>query len=88
VRHGKHAGPRPARHVPGCSRRHRYHALVLPLVEVTGGSEPPPSVDRLLDEHAAQFGAFMLSFVAIARLWLVHHRLFEQASSLTVRSYS
>jgi uncharacterized membrane protein len=32
-------------------------------------------------EDAAQFGAFLLSFAVIARLWRAHHRLVEQVGA-------
>src|SRR5688500_10175714 len=35
----------------------------------------------VLAEDAAQFGAFLLSFVVIARLWLAHHRLVERVGA-------
>ena len=51
--------------------------LVLPLVEVL--RRPPRDLDltAVLADDAAQFGAFLLSFVVIARLWRAHHRLVE-----------
>jgi uncharacterized membrane protein len=52
--------------------------LVLPLVEVLAGAAPDMDLAAVLAEDAAQFGAFLLSFVVIARLWLAHHRLIEQ----------
>ena len=51
--------------------------LVLPLVEVLANAEEDAELGPLLAEEAAQFGTFLLSFVVIARLWLVHHRLVE-----------
>ncbi len=51
--------------------------LVLPLVEVLATAEEGADLGSLLAEEAAQFGTFLLSFVVIARLWLVHHRLVE-----------
>jgi uncharacterized membrane protein len=55
--------------------------LVLPLVELAGEDDPPSSVGGLLESHAVELGAFALSFAVIARLWLVHHGLFEHASA-------
>ena len=55
--------------------------LVLPLVEAAGENDVPRSVGALLDAHAYQIGAFGLSFAVVARLWLVHHGLFEHASA-------
>jgi len=50
--------------------------LVLPLIELLaeGGEQ---DLGTLLVEERAQFGAFALSFVVIARLWLAHHRIVE-----------
>ena len=44
--------------------------LVLPLVELIGDVGDQRVAD-LLREHQAQFWSFLLSFVVIARLWLV-----------------
>jgi uncharacterized membrane protein len=55
--------------------------LVLPLVEVLAGAAPDMDLDAVLAGDAAQFGAFLLSFVVIARLWLAHHRLIEQVGA-------
>jgi uncharacterized membrane protein len=51
--------------------------LVLPLVEVLAEA-PDGDLGEVLLADAGQFGAFLLSFAVIARLWLVHHRLVEQ----------
>jgi uncharacterized membrane protein len=51
--------------------------LVLPLVEVLSRPAQEPDLAGVLVGDAAQFGAFLLSFVVIARLWLAHHRLVE-----------
>jgi uncharacterized membrane protein len=55
--------------------------LVLPLVEVPARAAPDMDLGAVLAEDAAQFGAFLLSFVVIARLWRVHHRLVEQVGA-------
>jgi uncharacterized membrane protein len=47
--------------------------LVLPLVEATSDLGADKSVADLLDEHQAEFWAFLLSFVVIARLWYSQH---------------
>jgi uncharacterized membrane protein len=52
--------------------------LVLPLVEVLADATPGDDLAGVLLADADQFGAFLLSFLVIARLWLVHHRLLEQ----------
>jgi uncharacterized membrane protein len=49
--------------------------LVLPLVELVGDLGDGGSVRDLLDDHLAPIGAFFLSFVVIANLWLVQHRM-------------
>jgi uncharacterized membrane protein len=54
--------------------------LVLPLVDLATQDAGVP-VDRLLSDHAGQFGAFALSFAVIARLWVAHHRLFERVGA-------
>jgi uncharacterized membrane protein len=46
--------------------------LVLPLVELTGDLGDS-TVRDVLAEHQGQVGAFLLSFVVIARLWWAQH---------------
>jgi uncharacterized membrane protein len=55
--------------------------LVLPLVDVVGDAVDAgePSVRVITDNLPAIF-SFLLSFAVIARLWLVHHRLFARVS--------
>ena len=53
--------------------------LVLPLVEVF--DSPAEDLADVLRAERPQFGAFLLSFVVIARLWLVHHRLVEHVGA-------
>jgi uncharacterized membrane protein len=48
--------------------------LVLPLVDIAG-ELGDGSVADLLDDNAGRIGAFLLSFVVIANLWLVQHRV-------------
>jgi uncharacterized membrane protein len=55
--------------------------LVLPLVDVLADAGGDDDLADVLAEDAAQFGAFVLSFLVIARLWLVHHRLVEQVAA-------
>jgi uncharacterized membrane protein len=55
--------------------------LVLPLAEVLNGSETGGALGRVLADHAGQFGAFLLSFAVISRLWLVHHRIVESVGA-------
>jgi uncharacterized membrane protein len=58
--------------------------LVLPLAEAV-----PEAVDQhlgpaeLISENQWKIYSFLLSFAVIARLWVVHHRVFEQ-----VKAYS
>ncbi|SDB98394.1 Uncharacterized membrane protein [Geodermatophilus telluris] len=51
--------------------------LVLPLAELLDGAGEDAGLGTLLADEAPQFGAFLLSFAVIARLWLIHHRLVE-----------
>jgi uncharacterized membrane protein len=49
--------------------------LVLPLADIATQSHA--NVDDLISNHVGQLGAFALSFVVIARLWIIHHKMFE-----------
>jgi uncharacterized membrane protein len=51
--------------------------LVLPLIELLGERQDDDDLGSLLGDHLTDFAAFALSFVVIARLWLVHHKLVE-----------
>jgi uncharacterized membrane protein len=53
--------------------------LVLPLVDLDTSSHS--NLGKILSDHLGQLGAFALSFVVIARLWVVHHAMFEQVVS-------
>lgn len=55
--------------------------LVLPLVEVLAGGRPERDLVGVFAHDAAEFGAFLLSFAVIARLWWEHHRLGEQVGA-------
>jgi uncharacterized membrane protein len=55
--------------------------LVLPLVDVLADADLDDDLTDVVRADAAQFGAFVLSFAVIARLWLVHHRLVEQVAA-------
>ncbi|GAB3007878.1 DUF1211 domain-containing protein [Amycolatopsis acidiphila] len=59
--------------------------LVLPLTEVVPEivAAHGHSIDAIT-ENQWRISSFLLSFVVIARLWLVHHRLFEVVASYTV----
>lgn len=55
--------------------------LVLPLTEL-GADIGSESVRHLLQEHQAQFWGFLLSFVVIARLWLIQHETLRPVLTL------
>lgn len=57
--------------------------LVLPLAELAGEIGSDESVWRVVEDHSGQFGAFVLSFVVIARLWLAQHRVVRMAVEAT-----
>ncbi|HJQ47288.1 MAG TPA: TMEM175 family protein [Amycolatopsis sp.] len=58
--------------------------LILPLTEaVPAALEHHLSAPELISENAGKIYSFLLSFVVIARLWGLHHHLFEQ-----VKAYS
>lgn len=56
--------------------------ILLPLVDVASHTGPG-QLGELFRTHRETLIAFFVSFVVIARMWTMHHRLFE-----TVRSYS
>jgi TMEM175 potassium channel family protein len=58
--------------------------LVLPLVDIAG-ELGDGSVADLLDDNAGRIGAFLLSFVVIANLWLVQHRVLTHVVAADVR---
>lgn len=51
--------------------------LVLPLVDVLGGTQAGRDLAGVFSDEAVRFGTFFLSFALIARLWLAHHRIVE-----------
>jgi uncharacterized membrane protein len=51
--------------------------LVLPLVELPGELAAGQDVGELWTEHSADFAAFLISFVVIWSLWMVHHGTME-----------
>jgi uncharacterized membrane protein len=55
--------------------------LVLPLVDVLGEGAADPGLGEVLSANAGRFGAFLLSFVVIARMWLAHHRIVEHVGA-------
>jgi uncharacterized membrane protein len=58
--------------------------LVLPLVDaVTESVAQGASSVEVITGHQPEIFSFLLSFVVIARLWMVHHRMFEQVTEAT-----
>jgi uncharacterized membrane protein len=55
--------------------------LVLPLVDVLGEGAVEQGLGELFSGNAGRFGAFLLSFAVIARLWLAHHRIVEHVGA-------
>src|SRR3954462_7113653 len=51
--------------------------LVLPLVDVLGGTPAGRDLASVFSDEAGRFGTFFLSFALIARLRLAHHRIVE-----------
>ncbi|MDL5158635.1 TMEM175 family protein [Actinomycetospora termitidis] len=58
--------------------------LVLPLTELVPSDDRPavPAAEVVAD-NLPVFASFLLSFVVIGRLWLVHHRLYGYGGRLT-----
>jgi uncharacterized membrane protein len=54
--------------------------LILPIVDHVADSEAP-DVGAFLSDNIGALGAFTLSFVLIARFWMVHHNIFEHVAS-------
>jgi uncharacterized membrane protein len=55
--------------------------LILPLVDLA--REPHANAMDVVTENWAQVGSFVLSFAVIARLWLVHHKMFQHVRAYT-----
>jgi uncharacterized membrane protein len=55
--------------------------LVLPLIDLFANGSQDQDLGAVLTDHAAQFGAFLLTFVIIARSWRTHHRLLERVGN-------
>ncbi|SHH22394.1 Uncharacterized membrane protein [Jatrophihabitans endophyticus] len=53
--------------------------LVLPLAELAGEVHEGDSAWHTIREHGGEFGAFVLSFLVIARIWLAQHRVVRGA---------
>jgi uncharacterized membrane protein len=58
--------------------------LVLPLVDIVGPQDDGGSVADLLSKNTPLIGAFFLSFLVIARLWLAQHRLLRHVVDANV----
>ena len=57
--------------------------LILPLLEtVTGEGESDATFEQLIHGHIGEFGAFVLSFAVIFRLWWSHHKMFQHVEKL------
>ncbi len=50
--------------------------LILPLADLPS-ELPHESLGTLLNNNLGLLGSFLLSFVVIGRLWMVHHQMFE-----------
>jgi TMEM175 potassium channel family protein len=56
--------------------------LILPLAEaVPEAAAEHLDATKLISENQGKIYSFLLSFVVIARLWVVHHRVFEQVTA-------
>jgi uncharacterized membrane protein len=60
--------------------------LILPLVDAVPVNPPDSAtVSSFLGSHFGQIGSFALSFVVIARFWMVHHAVFEHVEGYNTR---
>ena len=60
--------------------------LILPLVEVVNEFQAEGhDAQSVITEHRQQIYSFLLSFLVIARFWLVHHRIFEHVRAYNTR---
>jgi uncharacterized membrane protein len=58
--------------------------LVLPLVDAVGqAAEARAPAVEVITQNQPQIYSFLLSFAVIARLWVVHRRLFDEADADT-----
>jgi len=56
--------------------------LILPLMESVSSEAGKESFGDFVHDHLGQFGAFVLSFAVIFRLWWAHHQLFRHITRL------
>jgi uncharacterized membrane protein len=56
--------------------------LILPLMEKVSGASEAGSFGRFVGDNIGRFGAFVLSFAVIFRLWWAHHQLFRHITRL------
>jgi uncharacterized membrane protein len=56
--------------------------LILPLMESVSAAASEGSFRHFAHEHIGEFGAFVLSFAVIFRLWWAHHQLFRHITRL------
>ena len=56
--------------------------LILPLLETISEFGGEQSLNTLVHEHLAQFGAFVLSYAVIFQFWWSHHRMFRHVAAL------
>lgn len=60
--------------------------LILPLVDAASqAGEADRTAAHFFEEERQQIVAFLISFAAIARLWVAHHSLFEHLASYSRR---
>jgi len=56
--------------------------LILPLMESVSEASGEENFREFVHHHVGQFGAFVLSFAVIFRLWWAHHQLFRHINRL------
>jgi TMEM175 potassium channel family protein len=56
--------------------------LILPLMESVSSEAGNESFGDFVHHHLGEFGAFVLSFAVIFRLWWAHHQLFRHITRL------
>lgn len=56
--------------------------LILPLVDIVPEAAAHGPIGDLIRGHLEQFGAFVLSFAVIFRLWWAHHQIFRHVTTI------